>query len=165
MSTSRLSYDGDKPDGFMDKSSIVAYLQRFAQHVNPDLREGVSVTRLTPIVNGYRLETSEGLIDAEHVIVATGGYHIPRRHPFAERLPSSVLQIDARSYRNPEALPDGPVLVVGNGRLVAKSLKTSISPAVRFIECGPSPALPASIPRQGRCRLAGPHGLLRHANQ
>ena len=109
-------YDGDKPDGFMDKSSIVAYLQRFAQHVNPDLREGVSVTRLTPIVNGYRLETSEGLIDAEHVIVATGGYHIPRRHPFAERLPSSVLQIDARSYRNPEALPDGPVLVVGNGQ-------------------------------------------------
>ena len=78
-------YDGDKPDGFMGKSSIVAYLQRFAQHVNPDLREGVTVTRLTPIVNGYRLETSEGLIDAEHVIVATGGYHIPRRHRARKR--------------------------------------------------------------------------------
>ena len=25
-------------------------------------------------------------------------------------------QTDARSYRNPEALPDGPVLVVGNGQ-------------------------------------------------
>ena len=25
-------------------------------------------------------------------------------------------QLDARSYRNPEAIPDGPVLVVGNGQ-------------------------------------------------
>jgi putative flavoprotein involved in K+ transport len=102
-------YKGDQPDGFMGKASIVDYLQRFAQHVNPDLREGVSVTRLTPIVNGYRLDTSEGVIEADHVIVATGGYHIPRRHPFAERLPAAVQQLDARSYQNPEALPDGPV--------------------------------------------------------
>ncbi len=109
-------YNGDNPGGFMGKSSIVDYLQRFAQHVNADLREGVAVSRLTPIVNGYRLDTSEGVIEAEHVIVATGGYHIPRRHPFAERLPAAVQQLDARSYRNPESLPDGPVLVVGNGQ-------------------------------------------------
>ena len=35
-------YNGDQPDGFMGKSSIVDYLQRFAQHVNADLREGVA---------------------------------------------------------------------------------------------------------------------------
>jgi putative flavoprotein involved in K+ transport len=109
-------YSGEQPNGFMNKTSIVDYLRRFAQHVNADLREGIAVNRLTPIVNGYRLETSDGLIEAEHVIVATGGYHIPRRHPLAERLPVSVQQMDAQSYRNPEALPDGPVLVVGNGQ-------------------------------------------------
>ena len=109
-------YDGDQPDGFMAKKSIVNYLQRFAQQVNADLREGVAVERLTPIGNGYRLVTTEGVIDAEHVIVATGGYHIPRRHPYAQRLPTSLQQIDARSYRNPDAFPEGPVLVVGNGQ-------------------------------------------------
>ena len=40
-------YNGDQPDGFMGKSSIVDYLQQFAQHVNADLREGVTVTRVT----------------------------------------------------------------------------------------------------------------------
>ena len=41
-------YKGDQPDGFMGKASIVDYLQRFAQHVNADLREGVAVSRLSP---------------------------------------------------------------------------------------------------------------------
>ena len=40
----------------------------------------------------------------------------PGRHPLAERLPASVLQLDARAYRNPAALPEGPVLVVGSGQ-------------------------------------------------
>ena len=61
-----------KSDGFMGKASIVDYLQRFAKHVNAELREGVPSSRLQPIVNGYRLDTSEGVIEAEHVIVATG---------------------------------------------------------------------------------------------
>ena len=37
-------YKGDQPDGFMGKASIVDYLQRFAKHVNADLREGVTVS-------------------------------------------------------------------------------------------------------------------------
>jgi putative flavoprotein involved in K+ transport len=109
-------YDGNQPEGFMPKAEIVAYLQRFARHVGGDVREGVAVQRLTPKGSGYRLITSEGEMEAEHVVVATGGYHAPRRHPLAERLPASVLQLDARAYRNPAALPEGPVLVVGNGQ-------------------------------------------------
>ena len=109
-------YDGNQPEGFMPKAEIVAYLQRFARHVGGDVREGVAVQRLTPKGSGYRLITSEGEMEAEHVVVATGGYHAPRRHPLAERLPASVLQLDARAYRNPAALPEGPVLVVGNGK-------------------------------------------------
>lgn len=109
-------YDGEQPQGFMDKQSIVAYIQRFAEHVGADVREGVAVQRLTPKAKGYRLITSEGELQAEHVVVATGGYHTPRRHPHAERLPASVRQLDARDYRNPSALPEGAVLVVGNGQ-------------------------------------------------
>ena len=109
-------YDGDQPEGFMDKRSIVSFLQRFARHVAGDVREGVAVQRLTPNGRGYRLITSEGEIEAEQIVVATGGYHQTRRHPLAERLPGSILQLDARDYRNPDALPPGPILVVGSGQ-------------------------------------------------
>lgn len=107
-------YDGSDPDGFMVKSEIVSYLQRFATFVAPDLREGVTVHRLVHNGPGYRLFTSEGEILADHVVVATGGYHIPRRHADAPRLPVATLQLDARDYRNSASLPEGPVLVVGS---------------------------------------------------
>jgi putative flavoprotein involved in K+ transport len=109
-------YDGSDPEGFMPKGEIVAYLQRFAAHVAADVREGVVVERLLRHGPGYRLFTSEGELEADHVVVATGGYHRPRRPADAARLPAGVLQLDARDYRNPEALPPGPVLVVGSGQ-------------------------------------------------
>ena len=94
-------YDGDQPQGFMAKTEIVAFLRRFAQHVGADVHEGVAVQRLTQNGNGYRLLTSEGVVKAHQVVVATGGYHTQRRHPLAERLPTDLMQLYARDYRNP----------------------------------------------------------------
>ena len=109
-------YDGTDPDGFMGRSDIVSYVRRFAAHIQADVREGVSVDRLLRHGDGFRLQTSEGDLVADQVVVATGGYHRPRRHPMALRLPASVLQLDARDYRHPEQLPPGPVLVIGSGQ-------------------------------------------------
>ncbi|WP_370594790.1 MSMEG_0569 family flavin-dependent oxidoreductase [Synechococcus sp. CBW1002] len=109
-------YDGKDPEGFMVRDDIVAYVRRFAAAIAADVREGVSVQRLCWRDGTYTLTTNAGEIEVEHVIVATGGYHKPKRHPQAERLPSSVVQLDARDYRNPDQLPAGPVLVVGSGQ-------------------------------------------------
>lgn len=109
-------YDGPDPEGFMVKDDIVTYVKRFAAFVDPDLREGVTVQRLLQHGPGYRLLTSAGEIHTDHVVVATGGYHRPRRHPEAARLSPATLQIDARDYRNAPSLPEGPVLVVGSGQ-------------------------------------------------
>jgi putative flavoprotein involved in K+ transport len=109
-------YDGPDPHGFMGKAEVVNYLRRFSAKVRPDVHEGVRVHRLQPGGAGYQLHTSEGELQAEHVIVATGGYHTPVRHPQGERLPAGTLQLDARDYRNPADLPAGPVLVVGSGQ-------------------------------------------------
>jgi putative flavoprotein involved in K+ transport len=109
-------YDGQDPDGFMGRSDIVSYVRRFAAHIQADVREGVSVDRLLRHGDGFRLFTSEGELEADQVVVATGGYHRPRRHPMALKLPASVLQLDARDYRNPDQLPPGPVLVIGSGQ-------------------------------------------------
>jgi putative flavoprotein involved in K+ transport len=109
-------YDGDDPEGFMGREEIVRYVQRFADHIQVPVREGVAVNRLQASGNGFLLSTDEGAIEAEQVVIATGGYHRPKRHPLAARLPERILQIDARDYDSPATLPPGPVLVVGSGQ-------------------------------------------------
>jgi putative flavoprotein involved in K+ transport len=100
----------------MGRNEIVSYLRRFVARGQQDIREGVRVSQLLRHGRGYRLLTNEGEMDADQVVVATGGYHQPRRHVQAERLPTTLMQLDARQYRNPEQLPEGPVLVVGSGQ-------------------------------------------------
>jgi len=109
-------YDGPEPQGFMSKAQVLAYIRRFARHVQADVWEGVTVQRVSHDGEIYRLSTSEQELEADQIIVATGSYHIPKRHPLARQLPASILQVDARDYRNPASLPAGPVLVVGSGQ-------------------------------------------------
>ncbi len=109
-------YDGDDPEGFMGREEIVRYVQRFADHIQVPVREGVAVQRLQASGSGFRLTTDEGAIEADQVVLATGGYHHPKRHPLAARLPERILQIDARDYDSPATLPAGAVLVVGSGQ-------------------------------------------------
>jgi putative flavoprotein involved in K+ transport len=47
--------------------------------------------------------------------VATGPFQVPFEPAPARRLDGSVIQLHSADYRNPQALPDGPVLVVGGG--------------------------------------------------
>jgi putative flavoprotein involved in K+ transport len=49
------------------------------------------------------------------VVVATGPFLVPYLPPAAQRLDDSVSQLHSAGYRNPQALPPGPVLVVGGG--------------------------------------------------
>jgi putative flavoprotein involved in K+ transport len=49
------------------------------------------------------------------VVVATGPFQVPFVPPPADKLDASVTQLHSARYRNPQALPEGPVLVVGGG--------------------------------------------------
>ncbi|MBP2293730.1 MSMEG_0569 family flavin-dependent oxidoreductase [Azospirillum rugosum] len=110
-------YQGTDPKGFMLKDEIVAYLEGFARMVDPPIREGVSVTRVGKGPRGgFEVETSEGRLTADHVVVATGGYDVPIVPPYAHALTKDVAQIHSVDYRNPDQLPPGEVLVVGSGQ-------------------------------------------------
>jgi putative flavoprotein involved in K+ transport len=65
---------------------------------------------------GLRLDTSDGALDADTVVLATGAYQRPHRPAAAATLPADLLQIDVEDYRNPDELPAGAVLVVGSGQ-------------------------------------------------
>jgi putative flavoprotein involved in K+ transport len=110
-------YRGADPHGFMVRDEVLDYLAGYARSFDPPLHEGVEVTRLAQEADGgYGLETSDGAVRAEQVVVATGGYHHPLVPPIAAGLPDDLEQIHSSAYRNPEALPEGPVLVVGTGQ-------------------------------------------------
>jgi putative flavoprotein involved in K+ transport len=110
-------YQGGDPDGFMVKHEILDYLKGFRAVVDPPIREGVSVRRVTPRSEGdFLVSTTSGEVSADNVVVASGGYHEPIVPRMAERLPGHIAQIHSAQYRNPEQLPEGAVLVVGSGQ-------------------------------------------------
>ena len=63
---------------------------------------------------GFRVDTSDGAIEADAVIVATGAFQRP---VVPELVPAEagLVQIHSSAYRNPGQLPDGATLVVGAG--------------------------------------------------
>lgn len=107
-------YDGDDPDGFMVREEILDYFDRYVSSFDPPLREGVEVTRVRRVGSVMEVETSEGTLTADHVVVATGSYQRPVVPPWAPAL--AVPQLHSQEYRNPEQLPPGDVLVVGSGQ-------------------------------------------------
>lgn len=110
-------YTGPQPHGFMKKDEIIAYLEAFQAKVNPPLMTGVTVRHVEPqAAGGYAIQTSAGRFTARQVVVCSGGYHEPVVPRLAERLPAHILQLHSEQYRNPQALPEGAVLVVGSGQ-------------------------------------------------
>ncbi|CAN5795276.1 MSMEG_0569 family flavin-dependent oxidoreductase [soil metagenome] len=110
-------YAGDDPHGFMKKDEIIEYLSGFVKHVDAPLLSHVAVKRVAPRARGgFELATNKGDFTADQVVVASGGYHLPIIPRLAERLPADIAQIHSEQYRNPESLPPGAVLVVGNGQ-------------------------------------------------
>ena len=110
-------YAGDDPDGYMLRDEIVAYVEGFADMVDPPIHEGVSVERVSRAADGrYRVRSTAGEWTADDVVLAISGYHVPAIPRIGGRLPPGVLQIHSRDYKNPAQLPAGAVLVVGTGQ-------------------------------------------------
>jgi putative flavoprotein involved in K+ transport len=64
----------------------------------------------------FVVETSAGTVTADQVIIAVGGYHVPKFPAMSADLAASVTQVHSNDYKNAAVLPDGAVLVVGSGQ-------------------------------------------------
>ena len=111
-------YQGDDPDGFLNRDEMVEYLNQFAATFNPVIRYGDKVASVEKKSDdgNYIVQTSEKTYETENVVVATGTFQRAKRPSFHENISKNVTQIHTSEYRNPEALPDGAVLVVGTGQ-------------------------------------------------
>lgn len=109
-------YDGSDPDGFMPRDEIVDYVERYRDFVDPPMKSPVEVGAARPLDQGWRLSTSDGEWDAEQVIVAGGSFQTPAVPDVASSISGDVHQLASDTYRNPQELPDGAVMVVGSGQ-------------------------------------------------
>jgi len=135
------SYEGPDPDGFMPRDEFVGYLSAYAASFRASICEGVSVTSLERGEGGgFQLRTSQGEITAREVVLAMGGNQRPHRPAPVDELPDSMMVIGAESYRSPEALPAGRVLIVGSGQTgcqIAEDLLLAGRDV--YIACGRAP--------------------------
>jgi putative flavoprotein involved in K+ transport len=106
-------FEGMDPAAFAGKEAVADYFVRFASSRGLPIRTGVNVTRLERTAEGFRATTSDGTIAARNVVVATGPFQKPVL-PAVINDPG-ITQLHSNAYRNPGALPEGAVLVVGAG--------------------------------------------------
>jgi putative flavoprotein involved in K+ transport len=108
-----LAYDGEDPDGFMPVPELIAFLERYAEHVGAPLRTRTTVTSLSRNGSGYLVETDAGSWEAAAVVVASGAYNRPHVPAVAASLPAELDQVTPLDYKRPGQLQGGRVLVVG----------------------------------------------------
>lgn len=111
-----LEFDDVDPDGFAPKERVADYFEAYARKFNAPIRTGVEVKSVQRNVGrpGFTVVTSEGVIEANRVVAATGPFQKPVIPAIAPQA-TPLLQIHSADYRNPAQLPEGGVLVVGAG--------------------------------------------------
>jgi putative flavoprotein involved in K+ transport len=108
-------YDGPDPDGYMSASQLAELLDRYASSFDAPVLDQTTVVAVEPAGTGagYRVVTDRGTWAAANVVVATGWSDRPLVPAAAAVLAGTIHQVTPSSYRNPDRLPDGGVLVVG----------------------------------------------------
>ena len=124
-------YRGDDPDGFMTMPEVVDFIAGYAKEIAAPVQTGTTVTSVRRTDDGYRVTTDQGVWDCLTVVLASGAFNIPRVPAFADAVPASIQTLTPTSYRNPDQLPEGGVLVVGasaSGVQIAHELQRSGRP-------------------------------------
>lgn len=156
-----LEFAAVAPDSFASKDEVADYFVEYARRIDAPIRCGVDVTsvRKNAGAPGFRVETSDGAVNARFVVAATGPFQRPVIPPI---VPESTVatQVHSSGYRNPDQLPEGAVLVVGagsSGVQIAEELRRSGRRV--FLSVGPHDRPPRRYRGRDFCWWLGVLGL------
>ena len=152
-----LEFDGFDPDAFVPKEQVADYFEAYAKKFNAPIRTGVEVIKVERNAHrpGFTIKTSDGVIEANRVVAATGPFQrpvIPSIAPNDENL----MQIHSADYRNPGQLPEGAVMVIGagsSGVQIADELQRSGKKV--YLSVGPHDRPPRSYRNRDFCWWLG----------
>lgn len=120
------TYRGSDAHGFMSRDGVIDFLSGYAKSFDAPVREETTVLEVSPYYDGWRVVTDDGTWSASNVVIATGHCDTTAVPAVSRDLPSRVMQIPVSSYRNPDQIPSGTVLVVGassSGVQLARELR------------------------------------------
>ena len=106
-------YSGSKPDAYMDMSQVIDFIGGYADHIQAPVETGTEVLSVLPAEAGYRVITNRGEWHTRSLVIASGACNLPSIPAISSKIPASINQVDPLSYRNPDQLEPGGVLVVG----------------------------------------------------
>jgi putative flavoprotein involved in K+ transport len=111
-----LEFSDADPNSFVSKKRVVEYFEEFAKKIKAPIHLNVNVEKVERQSSShkYLVTTSEGLYEADNIIVATGAFQepiIPKIIPDDYQ----VNQMHSQTYKNPEQISDGAILVIGSG--------------------------------------------------
>lgn len=112
-------------DTYPTKDQVADYLRSYAAAYELPVLLGTRVTSLRRDGHRFVAQTTQGLLRARQVVVATGPFQVPVIPALGAGIADSVTQLHSAAYRNPAEIPAGPVLVVGagnSGRQIALEL-------------------------------------------
>jgi putative flavoprotein involved in K+ transport len=107
-------FPGD-PDAYPGRDDVVAYLTDYARDFELPVELNSTVRAVRRGEHGHLVELDDRTYEADHVVLATGPFQIPRVPAGAERLDPGIVQCHSSAYRTPDDVPAGRVLVVGGG--------------------------------------------------
>jgi len=106
-------YEGPDTQGFMTMPEVISYFERYATSFAAPVQGETTVLSVQKSPGGYLVRTDQGDWEAPNVVIATGHCDTPFVPKIAQDLSPSVHQVVPSSYKNPDQLPTGGVLVVG----------------------------------------------------
>jgi putative flavoprotein involved in K+ transport len=109
-----LAMPGD-PKGYPTKDEMADYLTSYAAHFQLPVRLRSKVTSLQRTADGLRVDTDQATLESPTVVIAAGAYQVPAIPSIADLFSPEVRRFTASTYKNPSGVPEGTVLVVGDG--------------------------------------------------
>jgi putative flavoprotein involved in K+ transport len=141
-----MEFAGFDPDAFAPKEMVADYFVAYAEMIKAPIRCGVEVKDVRRNVGrpGFHVETSDGVIEANSVVAATGPFQRPIIPTLVPK-DKKITQIHSNAYRNPDQLVEGAVLVVGAGSSGAQIADELLRAGKRvYLSIGPHDLPPRS---------------------
>jgi putative flavoprotein involved in K+ transport len=116
-------YEGPDPSGFMTHLELVASFETYADRFGLPVRTGVTVTSVGPgegagryLVVGEAINGERVTYETDSVVIASGILQTPRVPVVSAHVPPEIVQLNTATYKSPDVLPEGGVVVVGGGQ-------------------------------------------------
>lgn len=125
---------GDLPIAGEDQASILANIEAWVDRfdLEPLIRLDEPVRNARPVDTGWRVTTDAAAYEAPWLIAATGAHNRPVI-PDVERADSAIAELHSSRLRDPHALTDRRVTVVGGGASAYDLLDLAIANGARSI--------------------------------